>query len=137
MELNRKSNLVVAAVQEAALRRQITATEEILKIESAELDLVRQGFSVGVVSQTDVLSKEALLDQAARDFAAAAAEPIGAREPCKPSDTLNCAKPPLRNSRDVGPRFHGMSVQHFTRCRPGISRHVGPGFHGMSVQFVR
>jgi serine/threonine protein kinase len=43
----------------------------------------------------------------------------------------------LRNSRDVGPRFHGMSVQHFTRCRPGISRHVGPGFHGMSVQFVR
>ncbi len=66
MELNRKSNLVVAAVQEAALRRQITATEEILKIESAELDLVRQGFSVGVVSQTDVLSKEALLDQAAR-----------------------------------------------------------------------
>jgi LmbE family N-acetylglucosaminyl deacetylase len=43
----------------------------------------------------------------------------------------------LRNSRDVGPRFHSMSVQHFTRCRPGISRHVGPGFHGMSVQFVR
>ena len=43
----------------------------------------------------------------------------------------------VRNSRDVGPRFHVMSVQHFTRCRPGISRHVGPGFHGMSVQFVR
>jgi hypothetical protein len=43
----------------------------------------------------------------------------------------------VRNSRDVGPRFHGMSVQHFTRCRPGISRHVGPAFHGMSVQFVR
>jgi hypothetical protein len=43
----------------------------------------------------------------------------------------------LRNSRDVGPRFHGMSVQHFAACRPGISRHVGPVFHGMSVQFVR
>jgi cardiolipin synthase len=43
----------------------------------------------------------------------------------------------MRNSRDVGPRFHGMSVQHFGRCRPGISRHVGPAFHGMSVQFVR
>jgi tetratricopeptide (TPR) repeat protein len=43
----------------------------------------------------------------------------------------------MRNSRDGGPRFHGMSVQHFSLCRPGISRHVGPVFHGMSVQLVR
>jgi hypothetical protein len=42
----------------------------------------------------------------------------------------------LRSSRDVGPQFHGMSVQHFTPCRPRISRPVGPLFHGMSVQFV-
>lgn len=43
----------------------------------------------------------------------------------------------LRNSRDVGPRFHGMPVQDFRACRPGISRHVGPAFQSMSVQFVR
>jgi hypothetical protein len=43
----------------------------------------------------------------------------------------------MRNSSDVGPGFHGMSVQHFTPCWPGISRHVGPRFHGMPVQFVR
>jgi hypothetical protein len=43
----------------------------------------------------------------------------------------------LRNSRDVGPRFHRMSVQHFTACWPPISRHAGPSFHGMSVQFMR
>jgi NodT family efflux transporter outer membrane factor (OMF) lipoprotein len=57
------SNLVVAAVQEAALRAQIKATEEILNIESAELVLVRQRFTVGVVSQSDVLLQEATLDQ--------------------------------------------------------------------------
>jgi len=43
----------------------------------------------------------------------------------------------VRNSRDVGPRFQRMSVQHFTACRPPISRHVGPRFHGMSVQSMR
>src|SRR5215831_11214137 len=43
----------------------------------------------------------------------------------------------MRNSRDVGPRFHGMPVQDFRACRPGISRHVGPAFQSMSVQFVR
>lgn len=57
------SNLVVAAVQEAALRAQIEATQEILGIESAELVLVRQRFTVGVVSQADVLLQEAALDQ--------------------------------------------------------------------------
>jgi ATP-dependent exoDNAse (exonuclease V) alpha subunit len=53
------------------------------------------------------------------------------------ADTRAEAREQLRNSRDVNPRFHGMSVQHFRRWRPRISGHVGPGFHGMSVQFVR
>jgi NodT family efflux transporter outer membrane factor (OMF) lipoprotein len=57
------SNLVVAAVQEASLRGQITATEQIIKIENDELDLVRQRFRVGVVSQAEVLLQEATLDQ--------------------------------------------------------------------------
>ena len=32
----------------------------------------------------------------------------------------------VRNSRDVGPRFHGMSVHDFTACRSSVSWHVGP-----------
>jgi NodT family efflux transporter outer membrane factor (OMF) lipoprotein len=57
------SNLVVAAVQEASLRGQITATEQILKIESNEFDLIRRRFEVGVVSQADVLLQETAIDQ--------------------------------------------------------------------------
>ncbi len=57
------SNLVVAAVQEASLRGQIAATEQILKIESGELELIRRRFQVGVVSQADVLLQEATIDQ--------------------------------------------------------------------------
>lgn len=57
------SNVVVAAVEEASLREQITATQEIIGIESQELDLVRQRFKVGVVSQADVLLQEAALEQ--------------------------------------------------------------------------
>jgi NodT family efflux transporter outer membrane factor (OMF) lipoprotein len=61
--LTLSSNVVVTAVQEASLRGQIDATEEILKIESDELDLVRRRFAVGVVSQAEVLLQEAALDQ--------------------------------------------------------------------------
>ncbi|HVW71461.1 MAG TPA: efflux transporter outer membrane subunit [Steroidobacteraceae bacterium] len=57
------SNLVVTAVQEAALRAQIAATEQILGIENDELNLIRERFRVGVVSQADVLLQEATLDQ--------------------------------------------------------------------------
>jgi NodT family efflux transporter outer membrane factor (OMF) lipoprotein len=57
------SNLVVAAVQEASLRGQIAATEQILKIETGELDLIRQRFQVGVVSRADVLLQETTIDQ--------------------------------------------------------------------------
>jgi NodT family efflux transporter outer membrane factor (OMF) lipoprotein len=57
------SSLVVAAVQEASLRGQITATEQVLKIESDELELVGQRFRVGVVSQADVLLQQAMLEQ--------------------------------------------------------------------------
>lgn len=57
------SSLVIAAVQEAALRGQIQATEEILGIEGRELGLLSERFRVGVISQAGVLSQQALLDQ--------------------------------------------------------------------------
>jgi NodT family efflux transporter outer membrane factor (OMF) lipoprotein len=57
------ANLVVAAVQEASLRGQIKATEEILRIESDELRLMRERFRVGVVSEADVLLQVSALEQ--------------------------------------------------------------------------
>jgi NodT family efflux transporter outer membrane factor (OMF) lipoprotein len=57
------SNLVVAAVQEASLRGRIAATEQVLKIEGGELNLIRQRFQVGVVSRADILLQETTIDQ--------------------------------------------------------------------------
>ncbi len=57
------ANVVISAVQEASLRGQIRAIQEILKIEVDELDLVRQKFKVGVVSRADVLAQKATLQR--------------------------------------------------------------------------
>jgi len=58
------SNVVAAAVQEASLRGQITATEEIIKIESQSLDILRNQFQLGQVAGLDVAAVEAALAQA-------------------------------------------------------------------------
>jgi NodT family efflux transporter outer membrane factor (OMF) lipoprotein len=58
------SNVVAAAVQEVSLRGQIAATEEIIKIESASLDILRKQFQLGQVAGLDVAAVEATLAQA-------------------------------------------------------------------------
>src|SRR5215469_2840450 len=58
------SNVVAAAVQEASLRGQIAATEEIIKIESGSLDILRKQFELGQVAGADVAAVEATLAQA-------------------------------------------------------------------------
>ncbi len=58
------SNVVTAAIQEFSLRGQIQATEEIIKAESDQLDLIRQKFDLGSVAKTDVLAQESELAQA-------------------------------------------------------------------------
>ena len=57
------SNVVVAAVQEASLRGQITATQDIIRDQTQALNLVRQRFTLGGASQADVLQQEAQLQQ--------------------------------------------------------------------------
>jgi NodT family efflux transporter outer membrane factor (OMF) lipoprotein len=57
------SNLVVTAVQEAALRAQIQATREIIAAEEQQLSLVEQQFELGGVSRTEVLAQQAQLAQ--------------------------------------------------------------------------
>ncbi len=52
------SNVVTAAVQVASLRGQIDATQEILKAETDQLEVVRGQFNVGAATRADVLTQE-------------------------------------------------------------------------------
>jgi NodT family efflux transporter outer membrane factor (OMF) lipoprotein len=58
------SNVVAAAVQEASLRGQIAATEEIIKIETQSLGILHKQFALGQVAGADVAAVEATLAQA-------------------------------------------------------------------------
>jgi NodT family efflux transporter outer membrane factor (OMF) lipoprotein len=58
------SNVVAAAVQEASLRAQIAATEEIINIESQAIGILRKQFELGQVAGADVAAVEATLAQA-------------------------------------------------------------------------
>lgn len=58
------SNLVATAVQEAALRGEIDATQEIIKVEGEQLDVLQHQFDLGAVSKAAVLAEAATLAQA-------------------------------------------------------------------------
>jgi NodT family efflux transporter outer membrane factor (OMF) lipoprotein len=58
------SNVVTAAVQEASLRGQIAATEEIIKIQTGSLDILQKQLALGQVAGADVAAVEATLAQA-------------------------------------------------------------------------
>jgi len=55
------ANLVAAAVQEASLRGQIAATEDISKIENELLDLLQRQNALGQVAEADVIAQRAAL----------------------------------------------------------------------------
>ncbi len=57
------SNVVAAAVQEASLRAQIAATQEIIAISAKSLELLRRQLDLGAVSGLDVAAQEAALAQ--------------------------------------------------------------------------
>jgi NodT family efflux transporter outer membrane factor (OMF) lipoprotein len=54
---------VVAAINEASLRGQIEATEQIIKAETDQLGVVRAQFDAGGASRADLLSQQATLAQ--------------------------------------------------------------------------
>lgn len=58
------SNIVTAAVREAALRAQIKATREIVAMLDKQLELIRAKFELGGASMPDVLEQRTLLAQA-------------------------------------------------------------------------
>ena len=57
------SNIVVAAVQEASLRGQIDATNQLIKIATDVLKLLRTQFDAGQIAESDVLAQDAALAQ--------------------------------------------------------------------------
>jgi NodT family efflux transporter outer membrane factor (OMF) lipoprotein len=58
------SNVVAAAVQEASLRGQIAATEEIARVERESLEISRRRLALGDIAGADVAAQEAALAQA-------------------------------------------------------------------------
>jgi NodT family efflux transporter outer membrane factor (OMF) lipoprotein len=59
------SNVAAAAIQEASLRAQIQATNELIKINTNMLDVLRKQFETGYVGRLDVAAQEAQLAQVA------------------------------------------------------------------------
>ncbi len=57
------SNLVVTAVNEAALRGQIKATRDVIVLQRQQLDLLNRQNALGAVAAADVLAQESLLAQ--------------------------------------------------------------------------
>jgi NodT family efflux transporter outer membrane factor (OMF) lipoprotein len=59
------SNVAAAAIQEASLRAQIDATNELIKINTNMLDILRKQFEKGYVGRLDVAAQESQLAQIA------------------------------------------------------------------------
>jgi NodT family efflux transporter outer membrane factor (OMF) lipoprotein len=57
------SNVVVAAVQEASLRAQIAATEQVIQIETEVVQIFRRQHELGAIAMADVVAQEATLGQ--------------------------------------------------------------------------
>jgi NodT family efflux transporter outer membrane factor (OMF) lipoprotein len=55
------ANIVAAAVNEASLRAQISATEDIARAQQMQLDITQRRFAAGATSRADVLQQQATL----------------------------------------------------------------------------
>src|ERR1700688_100155 len=55
------SNIVAAAVNEASLRAQIAATDDIARSQQKQLDIAQRRFAVGAAARADVLQQQATL----------------------------------------------------------------------------
>lgn len=59
--LSLTSNIVTAAINEASLRAQIAATEDIVQAEQGQLDIIKRQVHAGAASRADVLQQQATL----------------------------------------------------------------------------
>src|SRR6185437_5697334 len=56
------SNVVTAAIQEASLRAQIAATQEIIADQQQQLDVLQKQFQLGAAARSAVLAQQATLN---------------------------------------------------------------------------
>ncbi|NEW90631.1 histidine kinase [Rhodopseudomonas sp. BR0M22] len=61
--LSLTANVVTAAINDASLRAQIEATNDIIKSENEQLVLIQRQFDLGAVARSDVLSQQSTLAQ--------------------------------------------------------------------------
>lgn len=59
------ANIVTAAITEASLREQISATHQLVNSEQSQLDILRKQFELGAVSLVDVLTQQTQVAQTA------------------------------------------------------------------------
>jgi NodT family efflux transporter outer membrane factor (OMF) lipoprotein len=59
--LSLTANVVTAAIAEASLRAQVTATEDIARLQQQQLDITQRRVTAGGASRTDVLQQQATL----------------------------------------------------------------------------
>lgn len=57
------SNIVTTAVQEASVRAQIEATQEMIAAQTQQLDVIKQQFELGSTSKTAILAQQSALEQ--------------------------------------------------------------------------
>jgi NodT family efflux transporter outer membrane factor (OMF) lipoprotein len=57
------ANVVTAAIQDAGLRAQISATQRVIALEQQSLDVLKREFELGAVAEADVYAVEAALAQ--------------------------------------------------------------------------
>ena len=57
------SNVVAAAIQEAALRAQVEATEEIVNLEGEQVKLMQRQFELGAIAEATVIAQRVVLAQ--------------------------------------------------------------------------
>ena len=57
------SNVIIAAIQQASLRGELTATQDIINAQAQQLDLLNQQFELGAVARGDVLAQQSQLAQ--------------------------------------------------------------------------
>lgn len=62
--LSLTANVVAAAVQEAALRAQVAATEEIVKVETEQVELMQKQLELGAIAEANVIAQRVTLAQA-------------------------------------------------------------------------
>ena len=62
VDLTLAANVISAAINEASLQAQIDTTREIIQADTEALNLTRNRFQLGGVSQADVLQQQSLLD---------------------------------------------------------------------------